>query len=117
MNCTFVSVCSLCRCQTHEGGIGGYPGVEAHGGYTFCALAAMEILEQTQALDLRALLDWTVLRQMPLEGGFQGRTNKLVDGCYSMWVGGIHPILKQYSILDGLRGEWSLFALCIDLHL
>ena len=37
-------------------------------------------------------------------GGFQGRTNKLVDGCYSFWVGGIFPILqqllKQYYGLD-----------------
>lgn len=36
---------------------------------------------------------------MRLEGGFQGRTNKLVDGCYSFWQGGafplIHEILKQ----------------------
>jgi protein farnesyltransferase subunit beta len=24
---------------------------------------------------------------MRLEGGFQGRTNKLVDGCYSFWQG------------------------------
>ena len=30
---------------------------------------------------------------MRLEGGFQGRTNKLVDGCYSFWQGGIFPLL------------------------
>ena len=24
-------------------------------------------------------------RQVRLEGGFQGRTNKLVDSCYSFW--------------------------------
>ena len=28
---------------------------------------------------------WLVGRQMRLEGGFQGRQNKLVDGCYSFW--------------------------------
>ena len=28
------------RCQTHEGGIAGEPGAEAHGGYAFCGLAA-----------------------------------------------------------------------------
>ena len=32
------------RCQTYEGGFGGEPGVEAHGGYVFCALAALVIL-------------------------------------------------------------------------
>ncbi len=26
----------LLRCQTYEGGFGGTPGMEAHGGYTFC---------------------------------------------------------------------------------
>lgn len=29
-------------------------------------------------------------------GGFAGRTNKLVDGCYSFWLGGIHAILGLY---------------------
>ena len=28
-----------------------------------------------------------------IEGGFQGRTNKLVDGCYSLWQGGVFPLL------------------------
>lgn len=32
-------------------------------------------------------------KQMRLEGGFQGRTNKLVDGCYSFWQGGAFPLI------------------------
>jgi prenyltransferase beta subunit len=31
---------------------------------------------------------------MGLEGGFQGRTNKLVDGCYSFWGAGDFPLIK-----------------------
>jgi protein farnesyltransferase subunit beta len=31
---------------------------------------------------------------MRMEGGFQGRPNKLVDGCYSFWVGGLFPLLE-----------------------
>lgn len=31
---------------------------------------------------------------MNLEGGFQGRTNKLVDGCYSFWGAGDFPIIS-----------------------
>lgn len=31
---------------------------------------------------------------MRLEGGFQGRTNKLVDGCYSFWQGGVFPLIN-----------------------
>ena len=34
---------------------------------------------------------------MKFEGGFQGRTNKLVDCCYSFWQGGMFPII--HSIL------------------
>lgn len=83
----------VASCQTYEGGIGGEPGNEAHGGYAFCGLAALVILQRTDLIDLDAMLKWAVSRQMSYEGGFQGRTNKLVDGCYSFWVGGLFPIL------------------------
>jgi len=74
-------------CQSYEGGFGGEPGSEAHGGYVFCAVAALVILGATAAVDLDALERWLCRRQMAVEGGFQGRTNKLVDGCYSFWQG------------------------------
>lgn len=35
------------------------------------------------------------MRQTPLEGGFQGRTNKLVDGCYSYWQGALFPLVDR----------------------
>jgi len=84
----------VARNQTYEGGIGAEPGNEAHGGYAYCGLAALQILKRTDAIDLESLLRWTTQRQMSLEGGFQGRTNKLVDSCYSWWVGGIFPLLQ-----------------------
>lgn len=28
-------------------------------------------------------------------GGFRGRTNKLVDGCYSWWVGGSFALIEE----------------------
>jgi protein farnesyltransferase subunit beta len=41
---------------------------------------------------------------MTFEGGFQGRTNKLVDGCYSFWVGAllplIHAVQRQKPVRD-----------------
>lgn len=83
----------LVSCQTYEGGIGGCPGAEAHGGYTFCGFAALVILESFELLNLDSLLRWACNRQMRLEGGFQGRTNKLVDSCYSFWQGGVFPLL------------------------
>ena len=45
----------IASCQTYEGGFGGEPGNEAHGGYTFCGLAALVILERTDVVDLEQL--------------------------------------------------------------
>lgn len=45
-------------------------------------------------LDLPLLLSWLSARQYAPEGGFAGRTNKLIDGCYSWWVGGCWPLLE-----------------------
>mmetsp|Transcript_62178 Transcript_62178/g.181514 ORF Transcript_62178/g.181514 Transcript_62178/m.181514 type:complete len:421 (+) Transcript_62178:72-1334(+) len=83
------------RCQTYEGGIAGEEGLEAHGGYSYCGLAALCIMGRAHALDLHAFLNWVAHRQMGLEGGFQGRTNKLVDSCYSFWQGAIFPLLHE----------------------
>ncbi|XP_045124654.1 protein farnesyltransferase subunit beta-like isoform X4 [Portunus trituberculatus] len=83
----------IMRCQSYEGGFSGTPGMEAHGGYTFCGLAALTLLHAHHLCDTPSLLRWAVNRQMRFEGGFQGRTNKLVDGCYSFWQGGLFPIL------------------------
>lgn len=84
----------ILSCQTYEGGIAGEPGSEAHGGYTFCGLAAMILINEAHRLDLPALINWVVFRQ-GVEGGFQGRTNKLVDGCYSFWQGGVFPLIQR----------------------
>lgn len=40
------------------------------------------------------LISWLSARQYAPEGGFSGRTNKLVDGCYSHWVGGCWPLIE-----------------------
>ena len=39
---------------------------------------------------------------MGFEGGFQGRANKLVDGCYSFWQGGAMAVLNCEEA--GVRG-------------
>ncbi len=44
--------------QTYEGGLGGEPGNEAHGGYTFCGLAAMSLIGREHELDVPALVRW-----------------------------------------------------------
>ncbi|KAG5277253.1 hypothetical protein AALO_G00115420 [Alosa alosa] len=91
----------ILSCQNWEGGLGGVPGLEAHGGYTFCGTAAMVILGKEHMLDLKALLRWVTSRQMRFEGGFQGRCNKLVDGCYSFWQAGLLPLLHRALYKEG----------------
>ncbi|KAF3019657.1 CAAX farnesyltransferase (FTase) subunit beta [Neopestalotiopsis sp. 37M] len=89
--------------QTYEGGISGKPDAEAHGAYAFCALGCLTILDAPhriiprlfhRALDAPRLISWLSARQYAPEGGFSGRTNKLVDGCYSHWVGACWPLLQ-----------------------
>jgi protein farnesyltransferase subunit beta len=87
---------------------------EAHGGYTFSCLASWVMVQPylatlresgkpakaSVAINLKSLLRWMVNMQggeFDL-GGFRGRTNKLVDGCYSWWVGGCFPLLESLGI-------------------
>ncbi|WFD31501.1 protein farnesyltransferase [Malassezia sp. CBS 17886] len=104
----------VASCQTYEGGFASLscaqyatdgarvvarnvaahpPQGEAHGGYSFCALAShTQLLALGRAAPIRthALVRWaTALQGLPVEGGgFRGRTNKLVDGCYGWFCGG-----------------------------
>ena len=128
----------IASCQTYEGGFssasqpyysadadadGGKtlladvrpPLGEAHGGYTFCALASwimlrpyLDLFSQTTtrgnpSIDYKRLLRWLVQMQgSEIElGGFRGRTNKLVDGCYSWWVGGCFALLASQGVGGG----------------
>jgi protein farnesyltransferase subunit beta len=88
----------LLACQAFDGGIAAYPGAESHAGYTYCALAALELLGHLQDLDLTMLAQWAAMRQEPLEGGFNGRPNKLVDACYSFWMAGTHAVLARHRL-------------------
>ncbi|XP_006456065.1 hypothetical protein AGABI2DRAFT_210804 [Agaricus bisporus var. bisporus H97] len=140
----------LASCQTYEGGFSSAshpfysietdrvlrsprPNLgEAHGGYTFCALASWIILQnylnldpgtihpsdsssrktpaeeqwsnelttERPRIDIKRLTRWLVNMQgSEVElGGFRGRTNKLVDGCYSWWCGGSFALLESLGI-------------------
>lgn len=101
-----------------QGGLGGEPGNEAHGGYTYCGLAALVLLcraraakfsradhssddappttpSPASAVDLARLEAWAAARQAAVEGGFNGRTGKLADGCYSFWQGALFPLIAE----------------------
>lgn len=93
----------LISCQTYEGGFGGERSCEAHGGYTFCGVAALTILGKTALIHGPSLLKWLTAKQMKFEGGFQGRTNKLVDGCYSFWQAAVFPMVEMILKKSGME--------------
>ncbi|KAF8751381.1 hypothetical protein HU200_012052 [Digitaria exilis] len=98
----------IASCQTYEGGIAGEPYAEAHGGYTFCGLAALIMLNEVEKLDLPSLINWVAFRQ-GVECGFQGRTNKLVDGCYSFWQGAAIALTQKLVMVidEQLKSSYS----------
>lgn len=66
---------------------------EAHGGYAGCAIGSWALLLpfiKEEKINLPNFLRWLVMMQGEKAdgGGFRGRSNKLVDGCYSWWCGG-----------------------------
>jgi hypothetical protein len=95
--------------QTYEGGIAASPGSEAHGAYTFCALGCLCILGPPHEtvpkyLNVETLYAWLSHRQDVPAAGFAGRANKLVDGCYSHWIGGCWSLLEA-ALLPNIMGD------------
>lgn len=84
----------IAACQTYEGGIGAVPFAEAHAGYSYCGFAALSLMGKAELVDARALAAFAARSQCLQSGGFRGRTNKLVDGCYSFWTGALFPLTR-----------------------
>lgn len=94
--------------QHSDGGFAARPdGNESHAAYTYCALAAVYLLEGCSSDRLRTrlgphrveeLLAYLARRQTP-EGGFAGRPEKLVDGCYTFWIMGSLELLAEPSAI------------------
>ncbi|KAI5965589.1 RAM1 [Candida pseudojiufengensis] len=82
----------LLNCQSYEGGFSGIPNTEAHGGYNFCAISSLFLLNsnpevlKSKIKNFPRFIKWNIDRYTE-EGGFNGRSNKLVDSCYSFWIG------------------------------
>lgn len=91
-------------CATWEGGYAAKPGmIEAQGGTTYCAVAALTLLGRP--VDMQ-VLRWASQRQI---GGFQGRPGKLQDVCYSFWIGAALQILGQ-PIVDAAADRAFLLS-------
>lgn len=127
----------LASCQTYEGGFASSshpyysaedeePHVlselrptlgEAHGGYTSCAIASWMMLQPYQqpgdpGVNVKKLVRWAAgMQGLPIEGGgFRGRSNKLVDGCYSWWIGGLEPLLLELLGQGNQEGETEVVS-------
>lgn len=90
-------------CITYEGGISLVPGAEAHGGSCYTAVASLvlmgrldEVLGSSEKAALQAWLE----QRICLEGGYNGRTNKETDSCYSFWVGATLQLLGAFDDCD-----------------
>jgi prenyltransferase beta subunit len=80
------------RCQTYEGGFSGHPGLEAHGGYSFCGIAALVLLGKPHLCDLQSLLvgfpekrvqvDWVAATCVIVTGEKCNNSIVLVSGKY-----------------------------------
>ena len=83
----------------YEGAFGQGPDLEAHGGSTYCAVAALSMLSELSTLNpviKEKCLKWLSFR---LEDGFQGRPNKQDDTCYTWWVGGALKLLSPENFV------------------
>merc|ERR1712008_596456 len=90
------------RCQTYEGGIAGEEGLEAHGGYSYCGLAAVCIMGKAHALDLHGFLNWAAHRQITRkEGSRAGQTNLWTHATPS----GKEPSFQCFTRLFGSKAK------------
>ncbi|KAF4524456.1 hypothetical protein B566_EDAN011879 [Ephemera danica] len=91
----------LCAANSYEGAIAQGPGLEAHGGTTYCAVAALSLMGRLHSClskeQISHLQHWCISRQI---SGFQGRPNKPVDTCYSFWVGATLKLLNIFDLID-----------------
>jgi geranylgeranyl transferase type-1 subunit beta len=76
------------------------PGAETQGGSTYCAVASLTLLGVLHELGeeaLESLLKWCLSRQV---NGYNGRTNKECDSCYSFWIAGTLKLLNHFDDTD-----------------
>ena len=94
--------------QGYDGGFAPMPFCETHGGYGFCSVAALSILEAMTSININKAINWCAKRQMPFSGGFNGRTNKLVDTCYTWWVGAMARTLADEAKIPPFWNDFGI---------
>jgi len=87
----------LYSCQNYDGGFGLNPGLESHGGATYCCVASLGLcgaLDRMTPRKKEYLIRWCMMRQGT---GYEGRPNKPEDSCYSFWLG---STLKLFGVFE-----------------
>lgn len=86
---------------SYDGAMGQGPGLESHGGSTFCAVASLFLMNELHNVlsndQLNRLRRWCLMRQ---DSGFHGRPGKSSDTCYSFWVGATLTMLEVNKLSD-----------------
>jgi prenyltransferase beta subunit len=68
----------------------------------------MRIIGRLDDLPLAQLAKWIAMRQCECGGGFNGRPNKLVDSCYSWWIGSAARIIADHLAITPFWNEKAL---------
>ncbi|XP_015118002.1 geranylgeranyl transferase type-1 subunit beta [Diachasma alloeum] len=91
---------------SYDGAMGQGPGLESHGGSTFCAVASLLLMNELHGAlsleQLERLRRWCLMRQ---SDGFQGRPGKPTDTCYSFWIGATLQMLDVQQFSDAEKNR------------
>ncbi|KDN42309.1 terpenoid cyclases/Protein prenyltransferase [Tilletiaria anomala UBC 951] len=96
------SIAYLLRCHNRDGGFGTSVGAESHAGQVFTCVAALNILDALDRVDLDRVGSWLAERQLP-NGGLNGRPQKLEDVCYSWWVLSSLSMVRRLHWIDAAK--------------
>ena len=102
----------ILNCITYEGGISLIPDSEAHGGSTYCGVASLVLMNKLATvpiITIESLKYWCISRQI---FGYQGRTNKDADSCYSYWIGSTLKLLNCFELTDIQSTKQFLIDVC-----
>ncbi|KAL9656204.1 hypothetical protein ABK040_007821 [Willaertia magna] len=89
------------------------PGLESHGGSTYCAISALVLLDMLDRIPHKEeMQEWLLKRQI---SGFQGRPQKDADTCYSFWIGGTLKMLDCLQYIDEHQSEVFTLACQTDI--
>ena len=94
----------ISSCRRYDGGYALVPGQEAHGGATYCAVAALTLIG-APIPEPELLARWCLFQQSQGDGGLSGRCNKVSDTCYSFWIGGTLQMLPVELNVNAARLE------------